>query len=221
MKSFAEIRDMAVARKGEEGLEAALPQAPEVTLAQQSDDRILSVMSRGIFSTGLSWQMIENKWPAFEEAFHGFDIGRNAFMSDEDLDSHLSNKGIVRHGAKIVSVRDNAIMLSDLAREHGSAAAYLGNWPLEDQIGLFAYLKKHGSRLGGMTGPYALRRLGYDNLILSKSVVAALNMARVIDGAATSKKAQAVVQAAFNDWVAESGESYARVSLTLAMAVPD
>ena len=96
-----------------------------------------------------------------------------------------------------------------------------GNWPLEDQVGLFAYLKRHGSRLGGMTGPYALRRLGYDNLILSKSVVAALNMAGVIDGAATSKKAQAAVQAAFNEWVAQSSETYARVSLTLAMSVPD
>lgn len=221
MKSYADIRAQAVARKGEEGLEAALPPPPQVALTDQPDDRILAVFSRGIFSTGLSWKMIDAKWPAFEEAFHGFDIGRNALMSDDDLDGHLANKAIVRHAQKILSVRDNAVFLSELAHAHGSAAKALGSWPKTDQVGLFALLKKRGSRLGGMTGPYALRQLGYDNFILSKSVVAALNGAGVIDGAATSKKAQAAAQAAFDAWVAESGETYARVSLTLAMSVPD
>ncbi len=142
-------------------------------------------------------------------------------MSDEDLDAHLRNTGIVRHAGKILSVRDNAIFLSDLAREHGSAAAFLGNWPREDTVGLFTLLKKRGARLGGMTGPYALRTLGYDNFILSKSVVAALNLAGVIDGAATSKKAQVATQEAFNTWAEESGESHAAISRVLAFAVPD
>lgn len=221
MKSFSELKEIALSRKGAEELEEGMPAVPEKPLSDQTDDRLLSAFSRGIFATGLSWTMIDNKWPAFEEAFHGFDIGRNALMSDEDLDAHLQNKGIVRHAAKILSVRDNAVFLSGLAKEHGSAVKYLGSWPEEDQVSLSALLKKEGSRLGGMTGAYALRTLGYDNFILSKSVVAALNMAGVIDGAATSKKAQAAIQEAFNTWVAESGESYARVSRVLAMAVPD
>ena len=221
MKSFAEMREMAVARKGEEFLAAHMPALPTVPLRDQTDDRVLAAFARGVFQAGFSWKVIDAKWPGFESAFHGFDVGRNAFMSDEDLDTHLRNTEIVRHAGKILSVRDNAIFLSDLAREHGSAAGYLGNWPREDTVGLFALLKKRGARLGGMTGPYALRSLGYDNFILSKSVVAALNLAGVIDGAATSKKAQMAAQEAFNTWAEESGESHAVISRVLAFAVPD
>jgi len=221
MKSYAEMHDIAVNRIGAEALAAHMPETPATRLADQSDDRILSGLSRGVFQAGFSWKVIDSKWPGFEAAFHRFDIGRNAFMSEDDLDAHLKNTAIVRNAQKILSIRDNAIFLADLAHEHGSAAACLGNWPREDSIGLFELLKRRGSRLGGMTGPYALRRLGYDNFILSKSVVAGLNLAGVIDGAATSKTALRKVQAAFNAWAAESGESHARISRMLAFTVPD
>ncbi|MDV7142206.1 DNA-3-methyladenine glycosylase I [Tropicimonas sp. TH_r6] len=221
MKSFAEIREIAIARKGEAGFAAHMASAPEPPLRELADDRLLAEFTKRIFQAGFNWSVIETKWPGFETAFHGFDIGRNAMMSDEDLDRHLSNREIVRNGAKILTVRDNAIFLSDLAREHGSAARYLGDWPVEDTVGLFELLKKRGARLGGMTGQYALRCAGYDALILSKSVVAGLNMAGVIDGAATSKTAMRKAQAAFNEWHAESGERYAVISRTLAAAVPD
>ncbi len=221
MKSFSEIKEMAIARKGADGVAQQLPDAPATALADLSDDRLLSAFTKRIFQAGFSWSVIENKWAGFEEAFHGFDIGRNAFMSDDDLDRHLKNAEIVRNAQKILTVRDNAIFLSDLAQEYGSAAACFANWPVTDTIGLFTLLKTRGARLGGMTGQYALRTVGYDAFILSKSVVAALNMAGVIDGAATSKSAMAKAQEAFDAWAEESGESYAAISRVLAMSVPD
>ena len=221
MKTYAAIRDMAVARKGEAGLAAHMPDAPEKPLADWTDDRLLAEFSKRVFQAGFNWKVVETKWPGFETAFHCFDIGRNAFMSDDDFDRHLKDTGIVRHATKILSIRDNAIFLSDLAREHGTAAGYIGSWPKHDTVGLFDLLKKRGSRLGGATGQYALRFAGFENFILSRSVVAALNMAGVIDGAATSKGALAKVQAAFNQWHDESGESHARISRVLAMSVPD
>ena len=220
MKSFAAIRDMAVDRKGEEFVAALGP--PEVIpLAQMTDDRVLSEFSKRIFQAGFNWSVVENKWPGFEAAFHGFDVGRNAMMTDEDLDRHLKNTDIVRNGAKILTIRDNAIFLSDLAREHGSAAQYIGNWPPDDLIGLLDLLKTRGARLGGMTGQYSLRFMGFDAFILSRSVVAALNGAGVIDGAATSKGALKKAQAAFNQWHAESGLPFAVISRVLAVSVPD
>jgi len=221
MKTYAKIHDAAVKRKGAEDLAAHMPEPPKVLLSEMSDDRLLSEFSKRVFQAGFNWSVVENKWPGFEEAFHGFDIGRNAMMSDEDLDRHLKNTDIVRHAAKILSIRDNAVFLSDLAREHGSAAKYIGNWPKDDTVGLFTLLKARGTRLGGTTGQYALRFAGYDSFILSRSVVAALKAAGVIDGPATSKTALAKIQAAFNDWHAESGESYARISRVLASSVPD
>ncbi len=185
MKSFAKIRQAAVDRKGEEYLAANMPVKPQLTLADMTDNRLLSEFSKRVFQAGFNWKVVENKSDGFEEAFHGFDIGRNAMISDEDLDRHLKNTDIVRHATKILSIRDNAVFLSDLAREHGSAAGYIGNWPKEDTVGLFALLKVRGARLGGTTGQYALRFAGYDSFILSRSVVAALTAAGVIDGPAT------------------------------------
>ena len=81
----------------------------------------------------------------------------NIFMSDDEFDEHLKNTAIVRHAKKILSFRDNAIFLSDLAKEHGSAAAFFANWPVDDLVGLWEVMKKRGSRLGGATGQYSLR----------------------------------------------------------------
>lgn len=220
MQTFAEIRERAEARKGgPEALEMLLPAPEDVDIAALSDDRILSEFSKRVFQAGFNWSVVENKWPGFEEAFHGFDIGRNAMMSDEDLDAHLRDTRIIRHGTKILSVRDNAIFLSDLAREHGSAAVFFAGWPNDDLVGLWDVMKKRGARLGGVTGQYALRFLGKDSFILSRPVIAALHQAGVIDGPATSKSALRKIQDAFNAWAAESGESYTRMSRILAMSV--
>jgi 3-methyladenine DNA glycosylase Tag len=103
MKTFAQIREMAVTRKGEEAIAAYVPDPLQTPLASLTDDRLLSEFSKRVFQSGFNWKVVENKWPGFETAFHGFDIGRNAMMSDEDLDRHLKNTGIVRHATKILS----------------------------------------------------------------------------------------------------------------------
>ncbi len=221
MQGFSEIRARAAARKGGDAALARLLQdaAPRRNTRSLGDDRILSHFSLRVFQAGFNWKVVENKWPDFERAFNNFDIATNAMMSDDDLDRHLQNTGIVRHAAKILSVRDNAVFLSDLAVEHASAARFLADWPLDDHVGLLKLVKTRGSRLGGVTGQYALRDLGRDCFILSRSVVAALHMAGVIDGPATSQKALRAIQDAFNGWHDESGESYTNISRTLGFSV--
>ncbi|MCO4824752.1 MAG: DNA-3-methyladenine glycosylase I [Amylibacter sp.] len=223
MKVFEDFRDAAIERKGgEAALVEALGGAGRARdISALSDDRILAEFSKRVFQAGFNWSVIEKKWDGFEAGFHGFDIGRNAFMSDEDFDAHLKDTGIVRHATKILSVRDNAIFLGDLRQEHGSAAKFFHDWPSSDLVGLWDVMKKRGARLGGNTGQYALRFLGKDCFILSRAVVTALTQAGVIDGKASSKGDRRKVQDAFNAWHAESGESYTRMSRILAMSVPD
>ena len=50
----------------------------------------------------------------------------------------------------------------------------LGGWPSTDYIGLLAFMKSGGSRIGGNTGQYAMRFMGRDSFILSRDVVARL-----------------------------------------------
>ncbi len=220
MQSFDKITKLAAGfRGGEQALEDLMPTVKTAhEIEKVGDDRILSMMARGVFQAGFSWKVIDKKWPGFEEAFEGFVPVRWKFMSDDDLDNLISDKRIVRHGQKILSVRDNAIFLCDLEDEYGSAAKCFANWPQEDLIGLLDMLKSRGTRLGGNTGPYFLRTLGRDTWVLSRDVVSALIRAGVVEKTPTSKTAMRAVQAAFNEWSAESGRPFAHISRMLALS---
>lgn len=218
---FDELYDMAAKLKGgPKELEKLLPQMKTpAQLKKIPDDRWLAAMTKRIFQAGFSWKVIEDKWDGFEEAFEGFDVGRWTLMSDDDVDRLAKNKAIVRNPQKIRTVGANAVFLADLAREHGSAAKCFADWPNEDFVGLLDLLKTRGSRLGGTTGTYFLRGVGRDSFALTRDVVAALIREGVIDKPPTSKKALAAVQAAFNDWCAESGRPLAHVSRVLAATI--
>ncbi len=221
MQSFEEIWEIAAGRKGgDKELETLMPRvdSPKV-LRKIPDDRWLAAMTKRIFQAGFVWKVIENKWDGFEEAFWGFDPGRVALMSDEDLDALVSDTRIIRNGQKITATQANAAFVCDLAREHGSAGPFFAEWPDEDFVGLLDVLKKRGKRLGGMTGPVFLRSMGKDSFIINDDVSAALIRAGVVDKKPTSKTALAKVQAAFNEWSQQSGRPMAQVSRTLACSI--
>jgi 3-methyladenine DNA glycosylase Tag len=219
--SFDVLYDLAAARKGgADAFEATLknPKSPE-ELAGIADDRWLSAMSKSVFQSGFSWKVVEAKWPRFEEVFAGFDIGRMSMMSDDDLDRFLRADGIIRHAKKILSIRDNAVFLRGLAAEHGSAGRAIGGWPKKDFSGLLWLLRGRGSRLGGSTGMYFLRAAGVDGFVLSRDVVRALMRAGVVEKEPGSKRDLDRVQAAFNQWSAESGRPLMQISRVLACSI--
>jgi len=221
MRTFDEIFAIAAERKGgPDALEALLPKAlPAAELAAIPDARWLSMMAKCLFQAGFHWKVIEAKWPGFETAFEGFDPSRVSFYGDEEIDRLVSDKGIVRNGAKIMAVVENARLLADLATEHGSAAKFFADWPADDFIGLMDVLAKRGSRLGGATGQRALRWMGKESFILSQDVCARLIAEGVVAKAPTSKRDLAAVQAAFNTWREQSGRSLTEISRVLSMSV--
>ena len=221
MDTFERIFARAAKRKGgAQELESLLPTPKsEKDLAGLGDNRYLAQFSESIFQSGFVWRVVENKWPGFELAFHGFEPARLALMPDEELEALMQDTRIIRNGAKIKAVRDNAVFLCDLARENGSAAQFFATWPVNDIVGLLEVMKKRGSRLGGMTGQYSLRFLGKDCFMLSKDVTAALIGQGVVDKAPTSKRDRAAVQEAFNRWHEQSGRPFSQISRTLACSV--
>ncbi len=222
MRSFAEIYAQAAEHAGgEASLEALITRpADPAALRALGDDRWLSEFSKRVFQAGFNWSVIEKKWPDFEIAFEGFQPGRWALASDEDLDRLLQDRRIVRHAAKIRAVFGNAIFLTELAREEGRPAGQvIADWPDQDFVGLLDLLKRRGSRLGGGTAQYSLRFLGKPAFVLSRDVTAALIREAVVDKAPTSKGALAKVQAAFNSWSDESGRSLTEISQVLARSV--
>ncbi|MGX9350892.1 DNA-3-methyladenine glycosylase I [Shimia sp. W99] len=220
MRSFDDLYAISAGRKGGfDALEALLPiPAPPEALAKIPEDRWLAQLTKGVFQAGFNWQVIENKWDGFEEAFHGFDVDRCAFLHDEDMDRLMSNTAIVRNGPKIRTVIDNAHFLQGL-RDQGGAGVVLGGWPSTDYVGLLEFMKKGGSRIGGNTGQYAMRFMGRDSFILSRDVVARLIAEGVIDKQPSSKGAMRAVQSAFNTWMEQSGRGLTQISRVLALSV--
>jgi len=222
MASFRKIRERAAKRKGgEAALTKLLGQKPDnAALAEIADDRILSTMAQRIFSAGFVWRVIEAKWPGFEEAFLGFQPRTLLFQPEDFWNELTSDARIVRNGQKIMAVRDNAIFVERIAKEHGSFGKFLAAWPADDQIGLTTYLGKHGNRLGGATGQYFLRWLGWDTYILSRDMVLALRDAG-LDIAETpgSKKDQQKIQDQINAWAKETGLPRMHISRILAMSI--
>src|SRR4029450_7031927 len=163
MISFKTIRARAEKRKGgPKALEKLLPARPDAkALAKLPDDRILAEMTQRVFCAGFAWSVIDQKWPDFEKVFLRFKPAKLAFQPDEFWHALLDDKRIVRNGAKIMSVRDNAQFVQAIAKEHGSFGKFLSNWPASDEIGLLDLLSKRGCRLGGNTGQMLLWLFGW------------------------------------------------------------
>ncbi|RJG44972.1 DNA-3-methyladenine glycosylase I [Mesorhizobium sp. DCY119] len=222
MLDFDKIRARAAKRKGGEAVLAALlGSAPDnAALAKIPDRRILSTMAERVFAAGFVWRVIEQKWPGFEEAFLGFEPKRLLFQPDDFWHDLTADKRIVRNPQKIKSVRDNAAFVERMSKEHGSFGKFLSQWPADDQIGLTAYLAKHGSRLGGNTGQYFLRWLDWDSFIISQDMGAALRDAGLdISENPTSKRDLSRIQIQINNWVQETGLPRKHISRILAMSI--
>jgi 3-methyladenine DNA glycosylase Tag len=218
---FEAIRRRAEKRKG--GAKALLDLLPahsgNAALAKTPDDRILAGMTQRIFCAGFVWRVIDQKWPGFEEAFENFSPQRLAFEPDEFWERLGSDQRIVRNGAKIAAVRENALFVSRVSKEHGGFGRFLAQWPNDDEIGLLAFLAKNGARLGGMTGQYFLRFIGWDAFLLSRDVIATLRDAGLeISEKATSKRDMAAIQACFAAWAKKTGLSYVELSRICAMS---
>jgi 3-methyladenine DNA glycosylase Tag len=127
---------------------------------------------------------------------------------------------IVRNGAKIGSVRENAQFVQHVAKEHGSFGSFLAGWPSSDEVGLLDILAKRGSRLGGNTGQMLLRFLGFDGFVTSKDVVACLRDAGLdVAEEVKSRRDLKLVQDQFNAWARESGLPYVHLSRICALSI--
>lgn len=219
---FATILDAARTRHGAAALDARLPtpKTPEA-LKATPDDRYLSQMSLRVFRAGLRHSVVDAKWPAFEEVFHGFDPRRVRAMSDEAIEGLLSDARLIRHFGKLKAVRDNAAAMLDIAAEQASFGAWLAGWPGEDVVGLWEALAKEFRQMGGNSGPSFLRMVGKDTFVLTHSVTAALKRWGGIVGPPKNRQDRAAVQACFNAWASETNQPLCQLSLILAASVED
>jgi len=129
-----------------------MPQGWKVT-PPKNDSEYLERMSKAIFSAGLNWTMIENKWPNFRSAFARFSPDIVSKMSASEVGKLMDNPGIVRNEKKIRSTVHNAKVMLAIQKEHGSFKKYLGSFgkdeeePQKDLQERFQHLGPSSSRM--------------------------------------------------------------------------
>jgi 3-methyladenine DNA glycosylase Tag len=224
MEKFTDIYQRAATRKGGEmPLQSLLSKPLDVKqLLQVSDDEWLEEFTRKIFQSGFYWSVINNKWPGFREVFWGFNVNKLLMMPPEMLEEKSTDVRIVRNYKKVKTIVENASMIAFATKDlDKNFNHFVADWPGNDIVGLWTWLKKHGSRLGGNTGPYALRSMGKDTFLLSNDVEVFLRTNGIIDGGLRSNQSLQATQTFFNTMQEQCGLSLQEISQTIAYSVGD
>ena len=85
----------------------------------------LDVMSRSVFQSGMSWAIVEKKWPTTQQAFLGFDALKVASLTTKQIDALGEDTRVIRNRKKLDAVVHNARTMIELEEEHGSFKKYL------------------------------------------------------------------------------------------------
>lgn len=85
----------------------------------------LEIMSKSVFQSGISWRVVESKWPGVREAMRGFDPQTVAALADPELDDLAQDSRMIRHRRKLSAISANARKMLDLEAEYGTFRDYL------------------------------------------------------------------------------------------------
>ena len=99
-------------------------QAPE-RIEPRSLGDYLEQMTKSVFRSGMSWRVVDSKWPDIREAMSGFDTEAIANLSPAELDALTQDKRVIRNRRKLEAIVHNARRMLDLEAKHGSFRGYL------------------------------------------------------------------------------------------------
>lgn len=99
-------------------------QAPK-QITPDSLDVYLEVMSKAVFQSGMSWKVVEAKWPGTQEAFEGFDVRKVAAFGPFEIEALAQDTRVIRNRRKLEATVYNAQQILALDEEYGSFQKYL------------------------------------------------------------------------------------------------
>jgi 3-methyladenine DNA glycosylase Tag len=85
----------------------------------------LEVMSKAVFQSGMSWAVIDKKWPGTREAFRGFEPLAVASLTEAEIAELATDTRIIRNRKKVEAIIDNARKMIDLDEAHKGFRKYL------------------------------------------------------------------------------------------------
>ncbi|MCO5182589.1 MAG: DNA-3-methyladenine glycosylase I [Anaerolineae bacterium] len=102
-----------------------MPQGPPEQIVLQSLNDYLEIMSKSVFQSGMSWKVVESKWPGTREAFHNFDVHTVANFNERDIETLSQDTRVIRNFRKLNAIVYNAQQIIALDKAHGSFQHYL------------------------------------------------------------------------------------------------
>ena len=120
----------------------------------------LEVMSKAVFQTGISWKVVENKWPGIREAMRGFDATAIADFTEPDLEDLTKDKRVIRNRRKLDAIVQNARRMLELEKGHGTFRVYLRSHAGFEETA--KDLRKQFKFMGDMGAYYFLYVVGED-----------------------------------------------------------
>ena len=138
------------------------PQRPEAPprIVPQSLNDYLEVMTKAVFQSGMSWKVVNSKWPGFQAGFHGFDVAAVAAMDESAIDDLAADTRIIRNRRKIVATVHNAQRLIELDEAHGGIRNYLRSH--DDFYAVLKDVRKQFKFMGDTGTYYWMYVLGED-----------------------------------------------------------
>ncbi len=119
----------------------------------------VEMMSRAIFSAGLSWRVIEAKWPGSVKAFDEFDPQKVAAYTPDDIERLMADPGVIHNRKKIEAIVGNAGEMIVVDREFGGFRKYLESFDTTQQLA--ADLHKRFKFMGEFATRYFLFAVRY------------------------------------------------------------
>ncbi len=116
----------------------------------KDDAEYFERMTKSLFTAGLNWRVVENKWPSFHKAFADFSLGKVAGFSERDVKALMNNAAIVRNEKKIRAAVHNAAEFLKLQKEFGTFRKYLDSFG-KDEERLLVDLQEKFQHLGVST----------------------------------------------------------------------
>jgi len=108
-------------------------QAPERVSPKNLAD-YLDILTRAVFQSGISWRVIEAKWPGTRQALEDFDPERLADLTPDDVDRLVQDQRLIRNRRKIEATIANAQTMLDLDREYQGFKRYLSSFKDFDAV---------------------------------------------------------------------------------------
>ena len=133
-----------------------MPAPERITPTKLAD--YLDVLTKAVFQSGISWRVVEAKWPGTREALYHFDPKRLAALTPPDIDHLAEDTRLIRNRRKIEATVENAQTMLDLDKEYGGFGRYLKSF--SDFDALSADLVKRFKFMGATGAYYFLHVVG-------------------------------------------------------------